>query len=1146
MSTTERLADQARDRLVTLHGHFVEPVRIETVEPITEEMLLVRVRTAAGSPAETVLTVDDLEVALKEAPPSAQCVDPLDLFRWVEGQRIRLAYAHDPYFAVSLCGVRGLPHQIEAVYRHLLPQPRLRFVLADDPGAGKTIMGGLLLKELKLRGVVDRTLVVAPAPLTVQWQDELLEKFDEHFVVVSSIQVKGQLGGNPWQRHSQVVTSLDFAKREEVLPDLLRAEWDFVVIDEAHKCAAVTESDGVRRTRRYVLAEELSRRAERLLLLTATPHSGDEDRFTHFLRLLDSDQFATSELVKRQIGLPDNPYFLRRQKEHLVDERGRKLFVPRTVRTQPFTLSDDERALYDEVTEYVNRFLGATGGGRGFAVALARTVLQRRLASSLGAIRSSLRRRAERLHERANELERLGSAERRKRLVELRVLAETDDETGTDDADEGTQDAAAVSVSAAAHLDQLREEVYELRRLTSLADTTMRSGEERKLGALRSCLQSAELTEVRDGRGKLLIFTEHRDTLMYLVDHLRGWGYSVCAIHGGHPATARKAIQHEFQTERQICVATEAAGEGINLQFCHLMINYDLPWNPVRLEQRMGRIHRIGQQSEVVVFNFCATNTIEGRLLQRLHEKLDEMRAALHGRVYDVIGDLLALNGLDFEWLLKDTLANPRREQASLDEISSLSPELLETYEQDVGIAQATRHVNLDWVRERNHLSEERRLVPEYVERYFLDAAERMGMRVERRADDLHRVPHVPRLLRSDELRAVRRLGHPADSYRKLTFRKEDRERAAHQDAVLCSPGHPLFAALGEALDRALAAAGVPGGVAAFVDPSAREPYRIHFLTFEVVGESAAGEPSSAHAEVAAVLEDAGGQLAPAPPDVLHDLTPGGGTRALPPPGPDIVRPVTNWVRATGQSVATIRERERRRDQAELRARYLEEAFDAQRSTLESRWAEYEERVFKGEEDYRLLRDETARRVDELERRRAAKLDGFAKLGVVRAGPVTYLGCAVVAPPDAPEDPAVRALRQDPEVERAAMRHVMAHEVAHGRDPEDISQRRDGTGFDIRSIGRDPETGELEVRRIEVKGRSAPSGDVGLYRTEWFAARRFRAGYWLYVVYGAGAGTERLVTVQDPFGRLRHVHEVTQVTGYRVPSASIEAAAKTT
>ncbi len=922
MSTTERLADQARDRLVTLHGHFVEPVRIETVEPITEEMLLVRVRTAAGSPAETVLTVDDLEVALKEAPPSAQCVDPLDLFRWVEGQRIRLAYAHDPYFAVSLCGVRGLPHQIEAVYRHLLPQPRLRFVLADDPGAGKTIMGGLLLKELKLRGVVDRTLVVAPAPLTVQWQDELLEKFDEHFVVVSSIQVKGQLGGNPWQRHSQVVTSLDFAKREEVLPDLLRAEWDFVVIDEAHKCAAVTESDGVRRTRRYVLAEELSRRAERLLLLTATPHSGDEDRFTHFLRLLDSDQFATSELVKRQIGLPDNPYFLRRQKEHLVDERGRKLFVPRTVRTQPFTLSDDERALYDEVTEYVNRFLGATGGGRGFAVALARTVLQRRLASSLGAIRSSLRRRAERLHERANELERLGSAERRKRLVELRVLAETDDETGTDDADEGTQDAAAVSVSAAAHLDQLREEVYELRRLTSLADTTMRSGEERKLGALRSCLQSAELTEVRDGRGKLLIFTEHRDTLMYLVDHLRGWGYSVCAIHGGHPATARKAIQHEFQ--------------------------------------------------------------------------------------------------------------------------------------------------------------------------------------------------------------------------------KEDRERAAHQDAVLCSPGHPLFAALGEALDRALAAAGVPGGVAAFVDPSAREPYRIHFLTFEVVGESAAGEPSSAHAEVAAVLEDAGGQLAPAPPDVLHDLTPGGGTRALPPPGPDIVRPVTNWVRATGQSVATIRERERRRDQAELRARYLEEAFDAQRSTLESRWAEYEERVFKGEEDYRLLRDETARRVDELERRRAAKLDGFAKLGVVRAGPVTYLGCAVVAPPDAPEDPAVRALRQDPEVERAAMRHVMAHEVAHGRDPEDISQRRDGTGFDIRSIGRDPETGELEVRRIEVKGRSAPSGDVGLYRTEWFAARRFRAGYWLYVVYGAGAGTERLVTVQDPFGRLRHVHEVTQVTGYRVPSASIEAAAKTT
>jgi hypothetical protein len=281
---------RARNRQVELRGHFPLPVQIEVVELIGDGLYLVRVRTAAGTPDETTLTTEELEAALEQAAPAAVTVAPIDLFRWVESHRIRLAFAHDPYFAVSLSGIRGLPHQIEAVYRHLLPQPRLRFLLADDPGAGKTIMAGLLLKELKLRGVVDRTLVVAPAPLTVQWQDELYEKFDERFEVVSSQQVRWQLGGNPWQQYAQVLTSLDYAKRDEVLPDLLRAEWDLVIVDEAHKCSAATYGDEVRRTRRYALAEELSQRAERLLLLTATPHSGDQDRFAHFLALLDPDQ----------------------------------------------------------------------------------------------------------------------------------------------------------------------------------------------------------------------------------------------------------------------------------------------------------------------------------------------------------------------------------------------------------------------------------------------------------------------------------------------------------------------------------------------------------------------------------------------------------------------------------------------------------------------------------------------------------------------------------------------------------------------------------------------------------------------------------------------------------------------------------------
>ncbi len=504
------------------------------------------------------------------------------------------------------------------------------------------------------------------------------------------------------------------------------------------------------------------------------PHSGDQDRFRHFLALLDPDQFATAELVRRQIGVEDSPYFLRRQKEDLRDERGRKLFVERHVLTQPFTLSAPELQLYEQVTAYINRFLGGggLGGGRGHAVALARTVLQRRLASSLGAIHSSLRKRAERLAQRLEELERMSPAERARRLAELGLLpASTDLEAGYEDATEETEDAAAEEVTAAAQVEDLRREVQELRRLVAETARVMGLGEERKLGALRACLARAELAELRDGRGKLLIFTEHRDTLEHLVRHLEAWGYSTCAIHGGHPPAERKRIQQEFHQSRQICVATEAAGEGINLQFCHLMINYDLPWNPVRLEQRMGRIHRIGQESDVYVFNFCATNTIEGELLERLTHKLEEMRADLQGRVYDVIGDMLACNGLDFERLVKETLANPKRRQASLEQIDALSAQELRRYEEAVGIAQATRSVDLSWVRRHDWESEERRLMPEYVESFFRDAAEQVRLRVELRADGLYRVEHVPAALRAADLEAVRRLGRPQMEYRKLTFR---------------------------------------------------------------------------------------------------------------------------------------------------------------------------------------------------------------------------------------------------------------------------------------------------------------------------------------------------------------------------------------
>jgi superfamily II DNA or RNA helicase len=1142
----------ARHRLLNLPGHFAHPVRVESVEEIGSDVFLVQVRHGNGGLDETQLTREELQGALVAMASAGRLVDPRDVFRWVECQRIRLSFAHDPLFAVSMSGVRGLPHQIEAVYRHMLGQPRLRFVLADDPGAGKTIMAGLLLKELKLRGVVERCLIVAPAPLTPQWEEELREKFDEQFEIVGSEQVRHRLGGSAWERYSQVITSIDFAKRDDVREDLLRATpWDLVVIDEAHKCSAYTGSDDSPvKTKRYVLAEGLAEHSERLLLMTATPHSGDEDRFTRFLALLDPDQFSSADLVKRQIAEPSNPYFLRRQKEDLITEQGQRLFVPRFVRTQPFQLSPAEKKLYDTVTRYVNDYLGGGGltGGRGNAVALARTVLQRRLASSLGAIRSSLFKRAERLAAKADELERIPAAERRRRFADLTGLPPmgasdaSDVELGSDDIDEDAEDALATEVSAAAEVGALRVEVAELRQLVSHADRVRAMGHERKLVALQDCLRNAALAELTDGRGKLLIFTEHRDTLEYLERHLREWGYSICAIHGGMSPLDRKKKQHEFRTSKQVCIATEAAGEGINLQFCHLMVNYDLPWNPVRLEQRMGRVHRIGQSSDCYIFNFCATNTVEGQLLERLHEKLEAMHAALAGRVYDVIGDLLSLNGIDFERMVKDTLANPSQLDANKAQISRISPDKLKAYEQDTGIALAKRHVDLDWVRQRDFTSEERRLMPEYVEAFFLDAAEQVRLRVERRVDQLLRIEHVPIALRSDDLTAVRRAGRPAPTYRKLTFRKEQRDRPEHEDAVLCSPGHPLFAATAEALERDLEARNVPQAAAAFIDPATSSPYQLHLFSYEVVGEQATGRPETVFAEVVAVVEDQG-ELHQAPADVLHTLTPAAGRDDAVAPAPADVRTAANWVRANVLMPCISSERDNRVAQAQLRSTYLSEAMAAQRTRLESRWVAYDAKVAAGEDSYRLQRDTTLNRIKELEHRQAAKLESFSRLGVVRPGRVTHLASVAVLPPVRVEDPDLDIWRPSKQVELAAMATAMRYERDAGWEPHDVSAARDGSGFDVRSVRRLPD-GQVQVRRIEVKGRSAATGDVGLYRTEWYTAERWREGFWLYVVYNA-LGTDpdrptRLLRVQDPFGTLSGVSEVSQVTGYRVPAASIE------
>jgi len=326
--------------------------------------------------------------------------------------------------------------------------------------------------------------------------------------------------------------------------------------------------------------------------------------------------------------------------------------------------------------------LPQASGRKKQSVALARTVLQRRLASLTQAIAESLRRRFEKQGKLLEELESLAPAQRAKRLAQIQGRI-ADAEHDEDDLDDAARDLLTDEFTTAIELDQLRAEIAALRDLLAQARRVRDHATDSKLTALRDCLTKAEFNELKDGKGRLLIFTEHRDTLTHLLDHLNRWGYSTCQIHGGMNPHERKRAQEDFRTSRQISVATEAAGEGINLQFCRLMINYDLPWNPARLEQRLGRIHRIGQERDVHAFNFVASESeqgqdiIEGRILERLLQKMEQMRSALADRVFDVIGEVLSLNDVNLPEILREAANDPRRLDEYLDQIERVDPQRL-------------------------------------------------------------------------------------------------------------------------------------------------------------------------------------------------------------------------------------------------------------------------------------------------------------------------------------------------------------------------------------------------------------------------------------------------------------------------------------
>jgi SNF2 family DNA or RNA helicase len=1154
---------------VSLPGHFDVPVVLEDARALGNDGsggYECRVRLPDGSLDEAVISAAEAQALLATSAVPQSTIPPVDAERLrllIESARIRLAYAHDRQFAVSLSGIRTLPHQIEAVYQRMLPQPRLRFLLADDPGAGKTIMAGLLVKELKLREAIERVFILCPAPLTIQWQDEMLRWFGEPFDTIFAAVDQQQLV-NPWQRASQVIASLDYAKQDDVRERVWQQRWDLLIIDEAHKCSAYTKSqagrsDEAAETKRYQLAKRLTAQADHVLLLTATPHHGDEDRFGHFLRLLDPDLFPEPHRLGRQATTlrknvfqlgQDCPWALRRLKEDLRDLHGRRLFPDRHAQTVTFCLNSEEYTLYKTVTAYINEFMPQQTGQRRSSAALARTVFQRRLASSTRAIHESLKRRLQKQQELLERLENMTPAQRARWLASLQGRL-PDVEQDEDDLDEAARDLLVNEYTVALELDQLKREVVVLRDLVEQARRVREQSSDSKLAALRKCLSEAQFSELKDGRGKLLIFTEHRDTLNAVRESLTKWGYSTCEIHGGMNPHERKRAQEEFRTTAQVCVATEAAGEGINLQFCHLMINYDMPWNPTRLEQRLGRIHRIGQERDVYVFNFVATDSeegepiIEGHILHRLLMKLDQMRDALEGRVFDVIGEVLSLNDVNLPEMLREVAYDPRRLEEYIEQIDRIDPSRLKQYEEATGIALARANVDFTGFQARNLEVEERRLMPRYVESQFVAAVREVGLRIEPRADGLWRIEHVLADLRSERLQAVQRLGKAESSYRKITFHKHHLEQDAHLDAVLLGPGHPLYAAVDEKLNEKLSALG--GQAAFYVDPLATAPYRLHFFEIAIRGKNTKGGDVPLYGELVVVREERRTGIAPifetVPSDVLLDLPP----HPAPPRSLDEVnpQPATDFLKSTYQLECRSRCQQEREHFATVCREYLVKSFDARIRRAQERVMSLLARERESPE-MALARQRAEQDLAELERTRTDRLAGLDRLSIARTGPVRHVATAIVLTPDQNIEAQLGAFARETDAGLRRQKEIRAEDltieslVAEGFSSAGIERvGSQKIGFDIRAHRIiDEHTGQIEVRRIEVKGY-ARGTSIQLTVNEWYKAQQLAETYWLYVVWDPLEQPE-LMRIHNPAVKLDHAkREIIASRFFEIPAEAI-------
>ncbi len=725
--------------------------------------MTVTFKNSAGNVAEQILYREDEERINVEdgSLPWSFDADANMLRLTSEAYRIHLAHIFDPYLAVHTSAIEPLPHQISAVYQEMLPRLPLRYILADDPGAGKTIMTGLFLKELLVRGDLKRCMIVSPGNLAEQWQDELFRKFNLRFEILTNDRIESSVTGNVFTEANLCIVRLDKLSRNEDIQAKLRVtDWDLIVCDEAHKMSATVWGGEIKYTKRFQLGRLLSSITRHFLLLTATPHNGKEEDFQLFMSLIDQDRFEG--VVRSGSQAVDVTDVMRRLvKEDLLKFDGTPLFPERIAYTVNYDLSPKEAALYTAVTDYVQEEFNRAdqlNNERKTTVGFALTILQRRLASSPEAIYQSIKRRRERLENRLAE-ERLG-----KRAAEysFQNYDDYDDDDLPSSELEDTEEMVVDQATAAQTIAELELEITTLKKLERMANDVRQSGEDRKWDELSKLLQDNSNMFGNDGmREKLIIFTEHKDTLQYLTDKIRsllGNEEAVVNIHGGILRDERRKVEELFRQDKEvrILIATDAAGEGINLQRAHLMVNYDLPWNPNRLEQRFGRIHRIGQTEVCHLWNLVSQETREGMVFQRLFEKLEQERESLRGKVFDVLGKL-TFNNKSLKDLLIEAVRYNNQEDVRkrLYEVvdHSLDRETLQKLLDENALTEDAMDVSqVTSIREDMERMEAHRLQPHFIEAFFIEAFQNVGGKIRPREKGRYEITTVPFAVRNRKL----------------------------------------------------------------------------------------------------------------------------------------------------------------------------------------------------------------------------------------------------------------------------------------------------------------------------------------------------------------------------------------------------------